>query len=177
MNTIIIILIAISLSMDAFSLSLAYGTLNITKKDICLLSSIVGIYHFFMPLIGIFFGDLLLHIIPITPNIMVGIVLIFIGIEMVGESKKGQEEVKIMNFFELLLFGLAVSLDSFSIGLGLKSISNHYVVCALTFSLFSTIFTYCGLIFGKKINNKIGGFSTFVGGIILILIGILSFFS
>lgn len=176
MNAIIIILIAISLSMDAFSLSLAYGTLNINKKDIYLLSSIVGIYHFFMPLIGMFFGSLLLNIIPITPNIMVGIVLIFIGIEMIEESKK-EQEVKIMNFFELLLFGLAVSLDSFSIGLGLKSISNHYWVCALTFSLFSTVFTYCGLIFGKKINNKIGGLSTFIGGIILILIGIFSFFS
>ena len=31
---LIIIIIAISLSMDAFSLALAYGTLNLNRKDI-----------------------------------------------------------------------------------------------------------------------------------------------
>ena len=34
MNIILIFFIAISLSMDAFSLSLAYGTINLTKKEI-----------------------------------------------------------------------------------------------------------------------------------------------
>jgi putative Mn2+ efflux pump MntP len=56
MNLFIILVIAISLSMDAFSLSLAYGTLDIDKKNIYTLSIIVGIYHFFMPLIGYFVG-------------------------------------------------------------------------------------------------------------------------
>ena len=51
MRLIMVMLIAISLSMDAFSLSLAYGTLNLEKKYINLLSIIVGVYHFFMPII------------------------------------------------------------------------------------------------------------------------------
>ena len=34
MNIILIFIIAVSLSMDAFSLSLAYGTINLRKKDI-----------------------------------------------------------------------------------------------------------------------------------------------
>ena len=49
MNLFLLFIIAISLSMDAFSLSLAYGTLDINKKEIITLSIIVGIYHFFMP--------------------------------------------------------------------------------------------------------------------------------
>ena len=44
MSFITLILIAISLSMDAFSLSLAYGTLGIPKKQIFLLSFIVGCF-------------------------------------------------------------------------------------------------------------------------------------
>ena len=39
MNIILIIFIAVSLSMDAFSLSLAYGTINLRKKDINELNS------------------------------------------------------------------------------------------------------------------------------------------
>lgn len=177
MHAIIIILIAISLSMDAFSLSLIYGTLNLNKKDIYILSLIVGIYHFFMPLLGMFLGNLLLEMIPINPNIIVCIVLVFIGTEMIVGSRSQNDEVNRMDLKELLLFGFAVSLDSFSIGLGLESISNHYFLGALTFSFFSFSFTYLGLILGKKINNKIGGISTFIGGIVLILIGIMAIFS
>ena len=54
-----ILLIAISLSMDAFSLALVYGLLIYSKKRKLLLSIIVGIYHFFMPLIGMLFGNIL----------------------------------------------------------------------------------------------------------------------
>ena len=42
-----IVLIGISLSMDAFSLALVYGTYSLVKKDILLLSVIVGLFHFF----------------------------------------------------------------------------------------------------------------------------------
>ena len=33
MEAILVVIIAISLSMDAFSLSLAYGTLGLTKRE------------------------------------------------------------------------------------------------------------------------------------------------
>lgn len=45
--------------MDAFSLALIYGTQGITKKHKILLSLIVGIYHFIMPLIGVAIGTVI----------------------------------------------------------------------------------------------------------------------
>ena len=167
-----IILIAISLSMDAFSLSLAYGTLNLEKKYIKKLSTIVGIYHFIMPLIGNTIGNILLRLVPIKQNLIVCIVLTFIGIEMLIDTFKKEEEIKIMTLKDLLLFGLAVSLDSFSVGLGLNTISKNHILTLITFSLTSATFTYIGLILGKKINNKIGKISTIIGGIVLIIIGL-----
>ena len=71
MNLFLLFIIAISLSMDAFSLSLAYGTLDINKKEIITLSIIVGIYHFFMPLIGFFLGSKILLVIPVNSNFIV----------------------------------------------------------------------------------------------------------
>ena len=41
------IIVGISLSMDAFSLSLAYGTVGLSKKQEIILSIVVGIYHFY----------------------------------------------------------------------------------------------------------------------------------
>lgn len=173
MSLYIIIVIAVSLSMDAFSLSLAYGTLNLEKKYILKLSVIVGIYHFFMPLIGLKLGNIIENIINVNPNLITLIVLSYIGIEMIIESFKKQEKVKKMNLKELILFGLAVSIDSFSTGIGLNTITQNYIASVTIFSLTSFIFTYLGLILGKKINNIIGKISTLIGGIILIIIGIM----
>lgn len=172
MFDILIFLIAVSLSMDAFSLSLAYGTLNLDRKKIITLSSIVGIYHFFMPLLGMKFGNIIFNIMPLKPKIIVFVVLSFIGIQMIIESFKHEETVKLMKLAELLLFGLGVSIDSFSVGIGLKAITNHIILTSLIFSITSFIFTYLGLYLGKKINDKIGKISTFFGGLVLILIGI-----
>lgn len=169
----IILIIAISLSMDAFSLSLAYGTLGLKEKDINELSIVVGIYHFIMPLFGMLVGTFILKLLPINPDWIVFIVLFFIGCQMVIESFKEQEKVKKMTKIEMLIFGLAVSIDSFSIGIGLKSMTNHYLLCALLFSFSSLFFTYLGLHLGKKVHQKIGKISTTIGGIVLILLGII----
>ena len=172
MSLITVILIAVSLSMDAFSLSLAYGTLGLSKRDISLLSIIVGIYHFFMPLLGMYIGSWLLKILPIAPSLIVLLVLSIIGIQMVISSFKEERDIKMMDFMELLFFGLAVSLDSFSVGIGLRSIYEVPLVCSFIFMTSSFLFTYLGLLLGKKINTKLGSISTLIGGIMLILIGI-----
>ena len=61
-----IILIAVSLSMDAFSLSLSYGTNGIKEHDIRKIAITVGIFHFFMPLFGLLMGSTLLFFIKIN---------------------------------------------------------------------------------------------------------------
>ena len=48
-NILIYFVMAIGLSMDAFSLALAYGTTKIPINKKVLLSITVGIFHFFMP--------------------------------------------------------------------------------------------------------------------------------
>lgn len=173
MSIYILITIAVSLSMDAFSLSLAYGTLNLKKEYIKKLSLTVGIFHFFMPLIGLTIGKILLTVVPIEPNIIVCIVLTFIGIEMIIDSFKEENAIKIMTNKEILLFALAVSIDSFSVGVGLEALTNKYIPTLLIFSITSFTFTYIGLLLGKRINKLIGSLSTILGGITLIIIGII----
>ena len=172
----LVIIIAISLSMDAFSLALAYGTLNLNKKDIYKLSLVVGIYHFIMPLLGLFLGNIILKYVS-NPNIIVFLILFIIGIEMIYETFKEEDIKNIVGFKQILLFGLAVSIDSFSAGIGLNVISNNYLYCSTIFSIFSLSFTYLGLILGKKINNIIGKTSTIIGGLVLIIISFIYLFS
>lgn len=172
MSILVILLIAISLSMDAFSLSLAYGTLNLNKREILKLSVLVGVFHFFMPLIGTFIGDKIINIFPFNPSFIVFIILSIIGIQMILETFREEKKVEFMNFIQLVIFGFAVSVDSFSVGISLEMINNNFVLCAIIFCLLAFIFTVLGLILGKKINKLIGKISELIGGIILIIIGL-----
>ncbi len=168
---LVLILIAISLSMDAFSLSLAYGTFKIKKNQQLLLALIVGIYHFFMPLFGMILGHIILDILPISSNIIIFVILFLIGFQMIYESFKTRK-VKKLTLVEMFLFGLAVSIDSFSIGIGLNNLTNNTILAACLFSVSSFAFTYLGLKIGNKITIFLGKISPIIGGTILIAISI-----
>ena len=172
MNIILIFLIAVSLSMDAFSLSLAYGTISMSKKEINLLSIIVGVYHFFMPIFGMIIGNFIFNILHINSKLIVLLIFTFIGINMILESLKKEEKIKKMKLSEMILFGLAVSIDSCSVGIGLNNISNNFIMCSSIFSIISFMFTFIGLQLGNKLNQMIGKISTIIGGIALIIFGI-----
>ena len=161
--------------MDAFSLALAYGTISLSKHEINLLSIIVGIYHFFMPIIGFFIGKAIIQLLPVDQGIITFLIFLFIGIDMILESFKKGETIKKMRLGEMILFGLAVSIDSFSVGIGINNISNNILFCSSIFSITSFIFTYLGLLLGNKLNELIGKFATIVGGIALIVLGLIYF--
>jgi putative Mn2+ efflux pump MntP len=173
MNIILIFIIAISLSMDAFSLALAYGTISLSKKEINILSIIVGIYHFFMPILGMLIGKFIFNIMHISGDLIVLVIFSFIGINMIIDSLKKEEKVKKMKFGEMILFGLAVSIDSFSVGIGINNISNNFIMCSIIFSVTSFLFTYIGLKLGNKLNQLIGKIATIAGGIVLIFFGLI----
>ena len=171
---ITILLIGISLSMDAFSLALAYGMTSIKEKEKILLSLIVGAYHFIMPLIGLNFGFLLSKINLISIDLIATIILSYIGIDLIISSSK-EEDKPILSIAGFLLFGLSVSIDSLSVGIGLKAITSSYYLSSIIFYLYSGIFTYLGLSLGNILGKKIGLYSKTIGGIILIIIGIMIF--
>ena len=172
MNIITVFLIAVSLSMDAFSLSLVYGTGGIDKKDKILLSIIVGTYHFIMPILGLLIGNIIINLIHFNPKFVVGIILILIAAEMIISSLKGKEEKMLFSLIGYIIFGLSVSIDSLTTGIGLSTITNKYILSSLIFAVTSFSFTLLGLNIGNKINIKYGKISTIVGGIILLIIGI-----
>ena len=162
--------------MDAFSLALIYGTQGITKKDKLLLSLIVGVYHFIMPLIGVIIGNLITSKILINTNILVGIILSLIAVEMIISSFKEEDKKFLLTIPGYLLFGLSVSIDSLTTGIGLSLITQKYIFSSLIFAITSLSFTFFGLNIGDRLNKKYGRISTILGGIVLFVLGILYIF-
>ncbi len=162
--------------MDAFSLALIYGTQGITKKHKILLSLIVGIYHFIMPLIGVAIGTVITKKILVNPNIIVGIILSLIAIEMIISSFKEEDKKFLLTIPGYLLFGLSVSIDSLTTGIGLSLITQKYIFSSFIFAITSLSFTFFGLNIGDRLNKKYGRISTILGGIVLFVLGILYIF-
>lgn len=169
MNLLLIILIGFSLSLDAFSLSISYGLMNINKKKILIQSIMVGLFHFFMPLIGNIFGKLLIELTSINTKYLVAIIFGFITIDII-KNIKAEEKKYELNILEMILFACAVSLDSFSVGISLNYLSSSLFLGPTIFMILSMILTYVGFRIGKYISERVGLMSKVISALLLICI-------
>lgn len=174
---IISIILGLSLSVDAFSLSIIYGTIGLEKGKINQISLIVGLYHFIMPIIGYYFGFIIKRIIIIEGNIFIAIIFIIIAIEMFFSIKDHQKQVELKSIYSLLLFGITVSIDSFIVGIGIKIIGDYIILKAIIFAVISCFSTYMGCKLGKRLKDNFGNKIIIIGGIILIILSFYYFIS
>lgn len=163
---------AVGLSMDAFSLAIIYGTNNITKKKSVILSIFVGILHFVMPNIGNILGQSFLRGIIFCGNIITGLVFLFLAVQMIISFKEEEQSKDLKNYIELFLFAVAVSIDSFTVGIALSLDDNNLLLGGLIFSITSFIFTLFGLILGKFLSSKTGTIGKVIGIIVLIMLAL-----
>ncbi len=173
---ITLLTVGVALSMDAFSISLSIGTLDLPNKKQNLLALIVGIFHFFMPLFGLFFGKSLLKLIHLNPHVLLSCVLILIAFGMIREIISKEEKHFNLSILGILGFAFSVSFDSFSTGIGLITITNKIFLAATIFSISSFIFTSLGLNIGKYSKHKWGIIANVIGAILLIIIAIIQLF-
>lgn len=171
-NFLTVLIVAISLSMDTFSLSMAYGMLKINRKEIIKISIFVGMFHFIMPMIGNSLGNIIIKLININPSIIVGIVFLSIAIQLIFSLSKDDELQKPSNFISIIVFSFSVSIDSFSTGIGLGAFSKNIFLPLITFMIVSSTFTYLGLNFGNKIFHVIGKKAQIVGIVLLMILSI-----
>lgn len=166
--------LAFALSMDAFSLSLGVGTFSPSSKKIIVLSIIVGIMHFVMPLLGAILGTSLMKIFSLNANFLVGVILLFLAFEMVLEMIQKNDTDQIdLSLFGCFAFAFGVSLDSFSIGLGIKALYQNVIIPFLFFSISSFLFTFLGLSIGRYTTKILGTGARILGAILLVVLGVI----
>lgn len=167
-------IMAFALSMDAFSLSIGMGLVGLRYKHIAKIGVTVGGFHVLMPLVGIFLGKLLSQYIGVFAFVLGGIVLIFIGLQMIISTFQDDERGPVLSpaGWGLFLFSLSVSLDSFTAGLSLGMLGAKTWATLVSFGIISAVFTWGGLILGRKMGNWIGSYSEWLGGTILIAFGV-----
>lgn len=158
--------------MDAFALAISYGIKKLSKKQIIFTAISVGVFHFFMPLLGSFVGISLFEYTLFKPRYIVFLIFLLISISMLLDFFEDKKELKTLNLLGIIVFSFSVSLDSFSVGLGLKYIYDNIILSVSLFSIISLIFTLTGFILGRALNKKIGKYSFLFGSISLFMYSI-----
>ncbi len=187
-----VVLIGIALAMDAFAVSICDG-LSITdlnNKKRVFISSTFGIMQGLMPLIGYFVGALFYQYIKDFDHWIAFGLLLIIGGKMVFDGIKAlvkpeQSEPKTFSYKEVLVQGIATSIDALIVGITLNSISfgligsNNFdwsifievlIIAVITFTI-----SLVGILLGGGINKLLHGkyeVADIIGGIILIGIGV-----
>ena len=159
--------------MDAFSIALSIGTTHLSKNRFILIPIVVSIMHFVMPLIGLFLGNQILSVININPKIIMTIILLYLAFLMY-KDRNNDKVPKINSLLSIFLYALSVSLDSFSVGIGLKALTDKILIPPIIFSLCAGTITYMGLILGKYSQKVWKEKASLIGIILLILISIVN---
>lgn len=180
MSVIEIVLLAISLSMDAFAVALCKGLAlkKINLKSCAIIGLWFGVFQGLMPIIGYFLGSTFSDKIASIDHWIAFILLALIGGNMIKEALDKDEETvnDSLGFKTMLVMAIATSIDALAVGVSFAFTDfkpDWFVYLAfiligiITFTL-SSIGVKIGNIFGTRYKTK----AEFAGGLILILLGL-----
>ncbi|MBP7331542.1 MAG: putative manganese efflux pump MntP [Firmicutes bacterium ADurb.Bin373] len=179
MSFFTLMVLAVALGTDAFSLCLGIGMAGVNRKQMLIISVTVLIFHIFMPLVGWYTGELAGALLGRAASFIGSALLIYLGGRMIWDSRrKGREAGFKFNFNAsgLVLLGASVSIDALSVGFTLGAQQVDLLLTAATIGLVAGIMTAAGLACGRFMSSLVGERAQFLGGVILIGIGVKLFF-
>lgn len=172
---ITLLIIALAMGFDAFSLGLGIGLRGIRMRDSLKLSSSIAIFHIIMPLAGMWTGQLVSGLLGHVATIAAGVLLMLLGGHMIYNALRGEaaQSLNYRSALGLFLLSLSVSIDSFSVGITLGVFAAQMVITLLLFGFTGGIMSALGLMLGRRVSGSLGEYGEACGGAILFIFGIL----
>lgn len=167
-----ILMMALALGMDAFSIGMGMGMIDLRHRQIAKIGITIGIFHVIMPLLGMMIGHILSDYFGSVAQMAGGVLLLLLGAQMIFSSFQHDDTLFRPVGFGLIVFALSVSLDSFSVGLSLGIFGARVFVTIMMFGVVSMLLTWAGLLVGRKFQRFFGSYSEALGGCILFVFGI-----
>lgn len=169
-----LMIMAMAISMDAFSLGIGVGTIGISLRHMVKLSFVIGLAHLCMPLLGIFFAQILHRYIGIFASYIGGGLLLLMGLHMLWSAMHGEKLVRIVPIhgIALIIFACSVSIDALSIGFSLGLFSVNTWLTVLIFGFWGMMMSMFGLLIGKHVGYWLGHYGAAIGGIVLCILGL-----
>lgn len=171
-----IMVIGIGLAMDAFAVSVCKG-LSMKKtnwKSAVIIALYFGIFQALMPIIGYFLGTTFSGFVKSVDHWIAFILLSIIGGNMIKEStddeiEKRNDKVDVKTMSTL---ALATSIDALAVGITFAFFEANLAQSVIIIGIITFILSIIGVKIGNKFGDKFQNKAEFIGGIILILIGL-----
>ena len=178
-----ILLVALALALDAAGVTMAIGcgTRTSLKEKFKVIFSF-GFFQFLFALMGGLAGNYIDQNFFTISNFFSGTVIFLLGIFLIREGYKNGEECiyRELSFWTVVVLGVSVSIDALGVGFSLLFDLNYIFILqnALIIGLIASAVTAAAFKIVNYIKHiaLVEKYADYVGGFILLLIGLNTFF-
>lgn len=171
-----VIVIAVSLAMDAFAVSVATGT---TYRDMRLfyvlrMALFFAIFQAVMPLAGYFAGVAFEGLIANYDHWIAFVLLAAIGCKMIRDSRKHfrEQHPNPTSLVILITLSVATSIDALAVGVTLNLVTGHIYLAVAAIGMITFVLSYAGCKAGQKLGHIFENKIEAIAGLMLIAIGL-----
>ncbi len=173
-----IFLIAVSLAMDAFAVSVSSG---ISVKGFSLRHAVTlglwfGGFQFAMPLLGWALGSTVSRYIQAIGPYLAFAVLSLIGARMVWQAATGrggdEEAMDTLTVHRLAALAVATSIDALAVGVSMAFLEVNILVAAAVIGVVAFLLSLLGGMLGRRLGSLFRRRAEIAGGLVLIAIGV-----
>lgn len=187
MGFIELIIIGVSLAMDAFAVSICKGlsmrTINYLYAF--LIALVFGLFQAIMPLIGWFLGSSFSAYVEPVDHWIAFILLAAIGAKMIWDGVHDDDSDDLcdcseastyapfkLDIKELLLLGIATSIDALAVGISFSFLDVNIIQAVIIIGVVTFLISFVGVTLGNAFGKRFQSRATIFGGVVLILIGL-----
>ena len=178
MGLIEIFILAVSLSMDAFAVSICKGLAmgKVKAKNAVTVGLYFGVFQALMPTIGYLLGIGFRDAIEDYDHWIAFGLLAFLGAKMLVDALKkddGNENDAdaSLNVKEMLLLAVATSIDALAAGISLAFLKVNITTSAIFIGIITFTLSTAGVYVGGKFGEKYKKAAGIIGGAALIILG------
>ena len=171
-----IILLGVSLAMDATAVSICKGLSmkKLDKKKTITIALYFGTFQAIMPIIGYLLGISFKEVVESIDHWIAFFLLAVIGINMIRESlsKESESLNDLIDFKTMTPLAIATSIDALAIGITFAFLRVNIIGAVTIIGIITIFLSMIGVFIGNEFGNKYGKIAEILGGIVLIGIGL-----
>ena len=181
MTTVEIIILAVALAMDAFSVSVSAGPRCCPRFGALRLAASFGGFQGFMPLLGALAGSFLYVYVSEFDHWVAFGLLQLVGWKMVFDALRHWKDGAFAdegNSFDpsrglsLIVLSIATSIDAFGAGMSMHMVGANLWIACPVIGLTAALLSYGGARLGLRAGHYLGRKAELLGGLVLIGLGI-----
>lgn len=172
------LIFALSLCADCFAVSLCSSVTlkTVNLRSVGIIGIVFGLVQAGLMMAGYAFGDLFVGYVEKAAHWIGFLLLLIVGGSMIKEAFAKDPEIRNLNgFTNIIVASIATSIDALAVGISLSMgkvpIGDALLKGAAVFVV-TVASVMVGMFCGHRIGRKFGGIAEFVGGCVLILIGL-----